>query len=241
MCPPEKTDAVGGTPVEDLPGANPVVGAESGTANIVVRISGEDGDLNLALAADAGVRGVIHRATWGVSGLDSSLEINLAKAKRAGLWIGAYHRGIGASGIAQAKHFLRSLAPWPEILPALEIAPDPPGQRLTAHEAVEFVTHVREMTGRWPGLHGRPGLVDQLEAPNNAILSHCWLSLDDDREVPKAPAPWTSWTFWQYTDGVRGGEPRGVAGIGPCQRLRFNGDEPALARLWGNAEAIPLP
>lgn len=47
------------------------------------------------------------------------------------------------------------------------------------------------------------------------------------------PANWPTWTMWQYTDGGIGPLPHTVAGIGRCDRDRFNGNATQLKKLWG--------
>jgi lysozyme len=42
--------------------------------------------------------------------------------------------------------------------------------------------------------------------------------------------------MWQYTDGAVGPEPHVVAGIGYCDRDKFNGDLTQLHKLWGFEE-----
>jgi hypothetical protein len=39
-------------------------------------------------------------------------------------------------------------------------------------------------------------------------------------------------TMWQYTDGVQGPPPYDVAGVGRCDRDKFNGTEADLAMFW---------
>ena len=46
------------------------------------------------------------------------------------------------------------------------------------------------------------------------------------------PVNWPTWTMWQYTDGAVGPDPHQVAGIGHCDRDKFNGSEDQLRTLW---------
>ena len=47
------------------------------------------------------------------------------------------------------------------------------------------------------------------------------------------PPNWQTWTLWQYTDGGVGPEPHGIAGVGRCDRDKFNGDADMLRTFWG--------
>jgi lysozyme len=49
------------------------------------------------------------------------------------------------------------------------------------------------------------------------------------------PPTWSTWTLWQYTDGMHGPEPHAVKGIGPCDRNKFNGSLTSLKKVWGIA------
>jgi hypothetical protein len=47
--------------------------------------------------------------------------------------------------------------------------------------------------------------------------------------------------MWQYTNGALGPEPHEVAGIGRCDRDKFNGSEAGLRKLWGAAAIAGRP
>lgn len=48
---------------------------------------------------------------------------------------------------------------------------------------------------------------------------------------PVVPAPWSSWTIWQYTDGGEHGSDYGCPGVGECDANVWNGDRNAV-RTW---------
>jgi lysozyme len=94
------------------------------------------------------------------------------------------------------------------------------------------VTHVREVTGRWPGLYSGHYIKELLDPSTDPILVKCWFWLAQYGPTAVLPANWSTWTFWQYTDGGLGPEPHSVNGVGRCDRDRFNGSETDLRTFW---------
>ena len=82
-------------------------------ANIVIDISHHNGNPDFGQAAAAGIVGVIHKATQGLTYKDPMYLTNRQKATDAGLLWGAYHFGTGGDGSDQATSFLGSLLPTP--------------------------------------------------------------------------------------------------------------------------------
>src|SRR3984893_191450 len=77
--------------------------------NVVVDISHWNRDVDFAKLANAGIIGVIQKATQGQTGVDFTYNTNKPKALAAGLLWGAYHFGDGSDGVAQAEHFLSTV------------------------------------------------------------------------------------------------------------------------------------
>ena len=65
------------------------------------------------------------------------------------------------------------------------------------------------------------------------VLSQCPLWLAQYGPTAVVPPNWQTWTLWQYTDGGVGPEPHGIAGVGRCDRDKFNGDADMLRTFWG--------
>ena len=74
--------------------------------NVVVDISHHNGNIDLNQAKQAGIVGVIHKATQGTGMVDNMYQTNRGKAQAAGLWWGAYHFGTSGDGAQQADFFL---------------------------------------------------------------------------------------------------------------------------------------
>src|SRR5690348_18482276 len=121
------------------------------TANVIVDLSHHNGNVDLAAAQNAGILGIIHKATQGWSYRDPLFQSRRAQALSAGLLWGAYHFGVGADGAAQADFFLSTVDPEPDTLLVLDFEANRAGSSMDLIEARAFVTHVQQATGRWPG------------------------------------------------------------------------------------------
>jgi lysozyme len=207
--------------------------------NVVVDISHHNGDkLDFGKAKQAGVVGVIHKATQGFTVKDKRYETNRQKARDVGLLWGAYHFGVGGDGSDQADHFLNTVQPDAGTLLVLDYEPNPTGATMTLPQAREFVSHVAAVQGKFPGLYSGHLIKEQLGhiIPPDPILSKCFLWIAQYSQAPaptNIPPTWPTWTFWQYTDGNMGSQPHDVPGIGDCDRNKFNGSLKNLKKLWG--------
>jgi lysozyme len=205
-----------------------------GVVNVVVDLSHHNGTVDLKVAAAEGsILGVIHKATQGLTYSDPLYDANRLKAADAGLLWGAYHFGTGGDGVQQAEFFLQRTAPVDDILLVLDFEANAQGPSMTLEEARAFVTHVKQATGRFPGLYGGHYLKDLLGPSTDAVLANCWFWLSQYGPTAVVPPNWKTWTMWQYTDGGMGPTPHDVPGIGRCDRDRFNGSLTNLQRLWG--------
>ena len=201
--------------------------------NMVVDLSHHNGTVNLVKAKADGIAGVIQKATQGRTFKDPTYQTNRRKATDAGLLWGAYHFGTGSDGVKQAEHFLSIVKPEKETLLVLDFEGNPQGPSMVLEEARAFVTHVNEITGRFPGLYSGHYIKELLGTTTDPVLAQCWFWLAQYGPTAVVPPNWPLWTMWQYTDGALGPEPHTVQGIGRCDRDRFNGDEAGLRRLWG--------
>ena len=201
--------------------------------NAVVDLSHHNGSVDFAKAVADGLIGVIHKATQGRNGLDPTYAPRRPKAEAAGLLWGAYHFGTGSDGVKQAEHFLATVGPnHASMLLVLDLEGNPTGPSMSLEEARAFVTHVKEQTGRWPGLYSGHYVKELLHANPDPVLGKCWFWLAQYGNTAVVPAAWAKWTFWQYTDGAIGPVPHSVKGIGACDRDKFNGSDAELKTFW---------
>lgn len=200
--------------------------------NAVVDISHHNGNVDLQAAKNDGIVGVIHKATQGQTGVDAMYQTNRAKAAAAGLLWGAYHFGTGGNGTGQAQHFLDIVGTSDNTLLVLDFEQNPGGASMSLADARAFVTQVNQTVGRFPGFYSGSYIKQLLGSGKDPVLAQCWLWLPQYGPTPVVPANWSTWTMWQYTDGTAGPQPHVVAGIGNCDRDKFNGTEDQLQALW---------
>jgi lysozyme len=201
--------------------------------NAVVDVSHHNGDPNFAELKAAGILGVIHKATQGSTGADPTYASHQAAAQSAGLLWGAYHFGTGEDGVAQADNFLSVVGDTSGQVIVLDFEPNTTGPSMSLEEARAFVTHVKDRTGRWPGLYSGHYIKDLLGTGTDPVLGSCWFWLAQYGPTAVVPPNWPQWTLWQYTDGALGPDPHDIPGVGRFDRDLFNGDEPALRSFWG--------
>ena len=208
--------------------------------NVIVDLSHHNEAVDFVKMKADGIVGVIHKATQGLRYVDKSYASRRRKAVDCGLLWGAYHFGVGADGSDQAQFFLKVTKPDEHTLLVLDYEPNLTGPTMALDQAREFVEHVAEATGRWPGLYSGHLIKEQLGGvtPPDRQLSKCflWLAQYNGPKPLNIPSTFKTWTFWQYTDGVHGPEPHRVDGVGLCDRNKFNGSLARLRRLWGVAD-----
>jgi lysozyme len=201
--------------------------------NAVVDVSHHNGTVNFQKAKDdGGLVGVIGKATQGLTFVDPTYKANRKKALDAGLLWGAYHFGTGSNGIHQAERFLATVQPDADTLLVLDLEDNPQGPDMPLEEARAFVTHIKEVTGVFPGLYSGHFIKKLLGTNTDPVLASCWFWLAQYGPTPIVPVNWPTWTMWQYTDGAMGPDPHTVPGIGRCDRDKFNGQEAQLRALW---------
>ena len=201
--------------------------------NAIVDLSHHNGDPNFADLRAAGILGVIHKATQGVNGPDPTYANHKQWAQSAGLLWGAYHFGTGEDGVAQADSFLRVVGdPTRQVL-VLDFEPNTTGPSMSLEEARAFVTHVKDQTGRYPGIYSGHYIKELLGTGSDPVLGACWFWLAQYGPTAVVPPNWSDWTLWQYTDGALGPDPKEIPGVGRFDRDLYNGGVADLQAFWG--------
>ena len=117
--------------------------------NVVVDISHHNGNVDLTKAQQAGLVGVIHKATQGTGMFDNMYNQNRQKAQAAGLLWGAYHFGSAGDGAAQADFFLSKANADDQTLLVLDYEPNG-NSTMTLDQARAFVQRVKDVRGKVP-------------------------------------------------------------------------------------------
>jgi lysozyme len=209
---------------------------EDTTSNVVIDVSHWQTITDWQAIYNDGIRAIIHKATQGLTHVDTQYQARRASAQGVGLLWGAYHFGTGDDPIRQAEHFLSTAAPDNNTLLVLDFEANPTtGQTdMNLDDAERFVQHIHERSGRWPTLYTGLWYLNRHLPPGQATpLANCplWLASYTDT-APTPPSQWSQWSLWQYTNGVSGPEPRDVQGVSRVDRNRFNGSIDALRIFW---------
>ena len=121
--------------------------------NVVVDLSHHNTGVDFKKLKDAGIVGVIHKATQGFGFVDKQYAKRRQPALDAGLLWGAYHFGVGGDGSDQADFFLDTVGTDAQTLLVLDYEPNHPGPTMMLDQAREFVEHTNNVAGRFPGLY----------------------------------------------------------------------------------------
>jgi lysozyme len=198
----------------------------------VVDLSHHNTNLDFAKAKQGGIYGVIHKATQGQSGVDGTYALRRPQAEAAGLRWGAYHFGTGSDGVEQAESFLTTVGDPKGLLLVLDLEGNPTGPSMSLEEARAFLVHVKDKTGRWPGLYSGHYIKELLGTAKDPVLASCWFWLAQYGPTAVVPPNWETWTLWQYTDGSIPNPPTETPGLGHCDKDRFNGSADELKAFW---------
>lgn len=178
-----------------------------------IDVSHYQGEIDWGLVAGQGIDFVYVKATEGSSHVDERFAGNMAGAREAGVFAGAYHFfSFDSPGISQAEHFIRTVEPFKGMLPpAVDVEfygdkkKNPPKAENVETELRAYLNQVEQAFGTKPVIYATmeawelyiKGRFDEYPLWIRNIL----------REPALQPAAEggqeQSWTFWQYTDRGR--------------------------------------
>jgi len=202
---------------------------------IVVDLSHYDTVTSFSDAKNAGVAGIIYKATEGSSFQDPTYATRRADALAAGLLWGAYHFGDNSPVRSQVSNFIDTAQPDANTLLALDYEPNGDAT-MSLDQARQFLTLVARQVGRRPVLYSGSQIKQTLPQPDAFFGSHrLWLA--EYASEPVVPSSWRSYWLWQYSDGSAGPQPRSVPGIpgnsdGCIDCNTFDGTAAELAAQW---------
>lgn len=201
----------------------------------VVDLSHHNDVSSFQAIAGAGVWGVIHKASQGVTYGDARYALRRTAALAAGLLWGAYHFNTSDPVADQVNFFIDHAVPDINTLMVLDYENYRPN--MSIHQAVEFLHLLEQKLGRKGALYSGNRVKETIGQLNRAdriyLCSHrLWLC----QYGPKAVLPqgWDSWWLWQFTgDGV-GPHPHSIPGIADSgiDINTFAGTRLNLATSW---------
>jgi GH25 family lysozyme M1 (1,4-beta-N-acetylmuramidase) len=224
-------------PTAPVPGL-PTMTATGEAVPLVVDIYHGDRVDSFTAARNAGVLGIIHKATTGGTGTDDAYARRRDKALAAGLLWGAYHWGTAAPARQQVDNFLGAARPDADTLVALDFERDV-GNQMSLQGARDFLAEIQERLGRRAVLYSGSTIKGALGQSKDPFFGQHRLWLAQYGPVAKVQSSWDGYWLWQHTDGSVGPGPRHAPGIpgnanGELDCNRFHGSPEQLAAEWAS-------
>jgi lysozyme len=179
---------------------------------VVVDMYHGDRLVSFVLAKQAGILGIIHKASEGAGFVDPKYAQRRARARRAGLLWGAYHFGTSDDVDAQVDNFLAAASPDAETLVALDYEENG-AETMSLEQARQFLAAIESRLGRKAVFYSGDLIKDQLGDQVDPFFGSHRLWLAEYGPVPRVPPSWSEQWLWQYSGDGIGPEPRTVAGI----------------------------
>ena len=128
-----------------------------GTIDAIVDLN-HDNAIDMVKAVNDGIVAVIHKASESASFKDPAYIKRRTAALEAGLLWGAYHFSSGRDVGEQFDNFMagtnwKKLADETTLL-CLDFEPSSSGPDMSLDQAHDFVTRIKNETGRWPMIYG---------------------------------------------------------------------------------------
>lgn len=190
----------------------------------------------------AGVDGIMVNAGEGETfpATTAAWDLDSRGGAEAGFSIGGYHvfRPDHEDPTVQSRRFRRIAFDRTALNPCCDFEEQCGiDGTLCVERAVTFGLDVQQLFGKRCLMYLAPGFLASLNAHPDAIakLGQFPLWLADYRDAPHVPAPWSTWSMWQFDDGHR-------VRIADCELdlSWFKGDEIALARMGASSAGEPV-
>src|SRR5215831_84641 len=206
----------------------------------VLDLSHHNSVSNLQTVKDAGIWGIIHKATESTNFKDSKYPGRKQGFSEIGLLWGAYHFFHPGNVNAQVDYFLAYAGIDDTTLYALDWEPSSSGTA-TAAQAEQFCQRIEQKTGRKCVIYSGNAAKEQISGVNTYLGSHrLWLAQYGSNPVPQQS--WKDWWLWQYSDGQVGPQPRGCPGVtGYVDTNSWPGSQQALTEQWSGTGTVPIP
>jgi lysozyme len=175
---------------------------------------------------NAGIRGVIHKATEGRTLSDSAYASRRLEALDAGMLWGAYHFLRPGDMKGQARRFVDTAQPTEATL----LAADHEDPKVRLSDLLDFLVEVAAETGGVEAVIYSGFLIKEQLAGNSKMILPYRLWLAQYSATPKWPSIWQKPFLWQYT------EAGSVPGIkGHVDLNSFDGSDDDLMKQWSGS------
>jgi lysozyme len=200
-----------------------------------IDVSKWQGTIDWTKVANAGYAYAFIRVSDGINTPDAKFAANWAATRSVGIIRGAYQFFRPSQSVtAQADLMIQKIGAYQpgDLPPVIDVEDDgglsPP---TVASKVRQWVDRVQAALGVTPIVYtGKYFWRDEVGGPASFAPNALWIAQYTSL-CPDIPAPWSRWTFWQYTDS---GSVPGIAG--PVDTNRFNG---SLAQLQAFAQGMP--
>lgn len=179
---------------------------------VVVDLSHYDSVTNLDAVWNAGIRGVIHKATQGTQYDDDKYDNRKPWFEERGFLWGAYHFAQFGNVRAQADNYLRKIKYDGKTLIALDFEEYKRSQ-MTVDQACQWLEIIRSETGQIPKIYSGAYFLRQVAPKGNAYLSQHKLWVAQYGPKVRMPVGWDHYWLWQYTGDGQGPTPHNIPGI----------------------------
>jgi GH25 family lysozyme M1 (1,4-beta-N-acetylmuramidase) len=167
--------------------------------------------LNFEQAKKWGVRGVIYKATEGLTNKDPTYDAMRVLATKAGILWGAYHFLRPGDPYTQAKHFVDTAKPVAGTL----MVCDHEDSNCSAYQAESFMRSLEQIIKRRPMLYTYDSFIkEQLGNQVHQYFSGCRLWIAKYGTEPTCQATWDNYWLWQFTGDGQGPTPHNIPGLG---------------------------
>lgn len=175
---------------------------------------------DLAETAEAGIWGIIAKATQGTYRIDPKYKRFKEETLANGMLFGAYHFNTGENPKKQVDFFLDVVKPDDKTLMALDYEKNEASRTATnmkPHQMVEFLRYGEEKLGRkmviYSGNYLKEAIVKLPKEDRLYVCQHrLWLAHYSSK--PKLPIGFERYWIHQYTGDGLGPEPHSVPGLG---------------------------
>jgi lysozyme len=214
---------------------------KSGTSIVIDAYEGNSIDW-AKMATDKKVAAVIHRSSIGTR-VDTQYKARKQTALSKGYLWGAYHLGTTGNTIAQADLFLSLVQDDPNTLMILDLENTSSGSLMTIDEAIVFMNHVYEKTGRTLVVYANDSVTKALNAKvaSNPRFqqSKLWYARFKSSVTDFPVGIWPGYFLWQFSSELNctstGSCLYNVPGTQFDMDVNvFNGTASDLASHWNN-------